>query len=156
MRISTLGTVVPLWQSSFLLLTWFKMCLPPAETYRAGVSQAALPAVCRSGIDCFWLSSAQGGESPAKGRDGEDKQDTVSLPAKPLRVLFPSFQDPVLVNLHLKSNAFCILLVGLLQWRSWLAYLVLGKWNAIPQQIALARMGKDADFYFLGFLWTLL
>lgn len=69
MRISTLGTVVPLWQSSFLLLTWFKMCLPPAETYRAGVSRATLPAVCRSGIDCFWLSSAQGGESPAKGRD---------------------------------------------------------------------------------------
>lgn len=38
---------------------------------------------------------------------GEDKQRSVSLPSQ---VLFPSFQDSVLVNLHFESNTFCVLL----------------------------------------------
>ena len=91
------------------------ICLTPAETYRAGASQATLPAVRRDGIDRLWLSSARGCERALLGEGTvEDKQDSVSLPSQ---VLFPSFQDPVLVSVHFESNAFRVLLdmIGLLQ-----------------------------------------
>lgn len=100
--------VIPLWQSSFFLLTSFVMCLPPAEVQRAGAPQAPLSAVCRDGIDWPRLSTAQSDERALPGEGtGEDKQDSVSLSSQ---VLLPSFQDPVLVNLHSESNAFCAFL----------------------------------------------
>lgn len=128
------------------------MCLPPPETYRAGASWATFPAVCRDGINWLWLSSTQGGESALLGEGTrEDKQDSVSLPSQ---VLFPSSQDPVLVNLHFESNAFCVLLDASCSERpAW--HISTWELNSIPEQIALTRIGKDADLYFLVFLGTL-
>lgn len=91
----------------------------PAEMQIADASQVSLQSYVE--INWLWVSSAQSDERALPGEGtGEDKQDSVSLPSQ---VLLPSFQDPVLVNLHLESNASLCLpdTIGLLQQKSCLA-----------------------------------
>lgn len=150
---SPLGTVTQQWQSYFLLLTSFRMCIPPAETCRAGASQATLLGICRGRVDWLWFSSAQGGERALLGSGtGEDMQDSVSLPSQvcflPFKILF--------LSICTESNVFRVLdTLGLLQLKSCLVCPVLGKWNTMPERIALTGIGKDADFYFMCWLQTL-
>lgn len=104
-----------------------------------------------------WSCSGQAVHRAARALLGdgvaEHKEDPVSLPGQ---ILFPSFWDPVLVNLHF--NAFCALLdiVGFLQWKPCLAYSLLGELNAIQEQIALPRIREDPNFCFLAFIFSVL
>lgn len=98
------ATVIPLWHSSFFLLTSFVMCLPPLRVACRSLTSTS-PSYMQRWNQLALAEQCQSDERTLPGEGtGEDKQDSVSLPSQ---VLLPSFQDPVLVNLHLESNAFC-------------------------------------------------